>query len=387
MQFQEINKTAVIGAGAMGHGITEVCLTAGFQVTMIDVKQEFLDKGISKIKKDFKYQVDKGKITPEAAEKALNNLKTSTDMKESLKDAQFIIEAVPELFELKQSIFKNVSEHAPEDAVIATNTSTMSITKLAEVVANPERFAGMHFFNPVNRMKLVEVIYGEKTSDNTIDILCSITEKINKMPVKVLKDRPGFIVNRVNSPTQPLLSAILDEGKIKPDAIDNEQKKQGMKMGAFELLDYVGLDVVYNAMKYYEKAMSPEWKPGKYLEEKIKNNELGYKTGMGIYNWSTGRPEIDESAETIEINSLDFLAVLLNEAIKVYKEGLAESIEDIDRAQVAGMNAIAGPFALTANLDHNAIAASLNKLSDRYGLKVLKPEPEILDNSYKDLGK
>ena len=183
------------------------------------------------------------------------------------------------------------------------------------------------------------------------------------------------------------MSAILDEGKIKPDAIDSEQKKQGMKMGPFELLDYVGLDIVYNAMKYYEQALSPEWKPGKFLEEKVNSKELGYKTGKGIYNWSTGRPDIDESAETSEITSLDFLAVMINEAIKVYKEGLAESIEDIDKAQVAGMNAIAGPFALGANIDHKAIAESLNKLSDRYGLAALRPEPEILNNTYKDLGK
>ncbi len=387
MKLEDIKKAAVIGAGAMGHGITEVCITAGIEVTMSDIKQEFLDKGVARIKKNFKYQIEKEKISQEHADKALSNLKTSTNIKEAVSDVQLVIEAVPELFDLKQSIFKEVSDSAPEDAILATNTSTMSITDLATVVKNPGRFVGMHFFNPVNRMKLVEVTYGEKTSDQAVNLLWQISEKIKKLPVKVLKDRPGFIVNRINAPTQPLLCAILDEGKIKPDAIDNDQKKQGMKMGAFELLDYVGLDIVYNAMKYYEKTLSPDWKPGKYLSDKIKKKELGYKTGKGIYDWSSGRPDIDASAGTTEITPLDFVAVLLNEAIKVYKEGIAESIDDIDRAQVAGMNAGAGPFALASGMDHKDIAASLNKLSDRFGLSVLKPEPEILDNSFREFTK
>ncbi len=385
MKIDDIKKVTVIGAGAMGHGIAQVCVMAGVPVTMVDIREEFLENGVKKVRESLDFLVGKGKMTGDDAEKAMGLLSTQTDLAGAVKDARLIIEAVPEKMDLKKSIFKTVSDNAPKDAILASNTSTMSITEISATVENPERFAGMHFFNPVTRMKMVEVIYGEKTSDEVINTLYEFSEKIKKMPVKVMKDRPGFIVNRINAPVQPLLGAILDEGKIPPDAIDNAQKKLGMKMGPFELLDFVGLDVVYNGAKYYEETLSPDYKPGKFLTEKMDRNELGMKTGKGIYDWSSGKAAIDESKETMEIGPGDFIAILLNEAIKVRKQGIAESVDDINRAQVAGMNAIAGPFQLAAGMDPASLAESLNKLSKRYNLDILKPEPEIADGSFKEM--
>ena len=385
MNLKDVKKIAVLGSGAMGHGIAQVCAAAGFEVTMRDIKQEFLDKGMAKIKESFGILSGKGKMTKEDADAALNRIKTAIDIKDTVKGAQIVIEAIPEVMELKKSIFKEVSDNVPEDTVLATNTSTMSITDIGSVIKNPSRFAGMHFFNPPNRMRLVEVIYGQKTSKETVDLLYEIAKIIKKAPVRVLKDRPGFIVNRINAPYQPLLSAILDEGKIKTDAIDAAQKKLGMPMGAFELLDYVGIDIVFHGMKYYEQTLSPEYKPGKYLNERMEKKELGMKTGKGIYDWSSGKAVIDMTQETTEISPVDFIAVLLNEAVKVFKEGIAESAQDIDQAQVAGMNSAAGPFALASGIEPAALTASLEKLSKRYGLAILKPEPEIADGSFKKM--
>ncbi len=385
MNVKEVKKIAVLGSGAMGHGIAQVCAAAGFEVTIRDIKQEFLDKGLDKIRESLGILSGKGKITKDEAAGTLGRIKTATDIKEAVRGAHIVIEAIPEIMDLKKTIFKEVSDNVPEDTVLATNTSTMSITEIGSVVRNPSRFAGMHFFNPPNRMRLVEVIFGRETSGETVDLLYEITKIIKKIPVRVLKDRPGFIVNRINGPVQPLLSAILDEGKIKPDAIDAVQKKLGMPMGVFELLDYVGLDIVYHGMKYYEKTLSPEYRPGRYLDERMEKKELGMKTGRGIYDWSSGKALIDMTLETSEITPGDFIAVILNEAVKVFKEGIAESAQDIDQAQVAGMNALAGPFALASGMDPGSLSSSLDKLSKRYGLSILKPEPEIADGSFKKM--
>lgn len=385
MKFEDVKKITVLGSGAMGHGIAQVCIAGGYTVAMTDIKQEFLDNGVAKVKESFDFLVGKGKMTQEDADSALARLSTTTVIKDAVSDSQLVIEAVPEIMDLKKSVFKEVSDSAPADAILASNTSTMSISEISSAVTNPERFVGLHFFNPVNRMKLAEVIYGEKTTDDVVETLCKISEKIKKIPVKVLKDRPGFIVNRINAPTQPLLGAILDEGKITPDSIDAVQRKLGMKMGAFELLDYVGLDIVYHGSKYYEETLSPDYKPGKYLEERMEKKELGLKTGKGIYDWSSGKANVDLTQETDEVTPADFLAVQLNEAVKVFKEGIAESAADIDKAQVAGMNAFAGPFAICAGMEPKDVEASLNKLADRYNLSILRPEPEIGSGAFKEM--
>ncbi len=385
MVLNDIKKIAILGSGAMGHGIALVCSFAGIDVAMSDIKQEFLDRGIVKIRESLEYLVSKGKLMQEDMNAVLTRLKTTTKISEAVIGAQLVIEAVPEVMDIKKSVFKEVADNVPADTILATNTSTMSITEIGSSVKYPESFAGMHFFNPPNRMRLVELIYGGKTSDHTIELLYQLSKKIQKIPVKVLKDRPGFIVNRVNAPVRPLLSAILDEGRIRPDAIDSIMKKHGSPMGPFELMDYIGLDIVYNGMKYYEKALSPDWKPGKFLSERIERNELGMKSGRGIYDWSSGKADIDLSLETSEILSTDFTAIQLNEAVRVFKEGIAQSAADIDMALIAGLNATEGPFSLASGMDPEALAGSLNKLSTRYGLLILKPEPEIKNGSFKDM--
>ncbi|MBN1496658.1 MAG: 3-hydroxyacyl-CoA dehydrogenase family protein [Spirochaetes bacterium] len=387
MNINDVKKIAVLGSGAMGHGIAQVCIQAGYSVIMRDIKQEFLDNGVAKIKESLEFLVGKGKLAADAKDKALSLLSTTLDTKEAVKDAQLVVEAVPEIMDLKKSVFKEVSDACPADSILATNTSTMSISEIGSVVKNPERFVGLHFFNPVNRMKLVEVIYGDKTSDATADLMSEISKKIEKIPVKVLKDRPGFIVNRISAPNQALLSAILDEGKVPPQELDAMMKKMGAKMAPFETADFVGLDVFCHTLDYYAKTLSPQYKPGKYLSDKVAKKELGMKSGKGIYEWKDGKAVIDTSKTSEDLTPIHLLAVQINEAVKVWKEGLANSIQDIDDGVKYGMNAFAGPFALAAGMQPQQLADALNMLASRFKLDILKPEPEIIDGSFKTIGR
>ncbi|HPS56905.1 MAG TPA: 3-hydroxyacyl-CoA dehydrogenase family protein [Spirochaetota bacterium] len=386
MKLEDIKKIAVIGSGAMGHGIAQVCAAAGYNVVMKDVKQEYLDSAMLKVKESLDILVSKGKMSAdECAGIMSQGLTTTLDTAEAVKGAQIIIEAVPEVMDLKKKVFAELSELAGADAILATNTSTMSVSEIGRVVKNPARFIGMHFFNPVNRMKLVEIIYGESTSHDTANLLCEVSVKCDKLPVKVLKDRPGFIVNRINAPNQALLSAILDEGKVKPEQVDMKMKKLGIKMAPYETADFVGLDVFCHTLAYYEGTLSPQYKPGKFLEDKVKKNELGMKTGHGIYQWVNGKAQIADLGDTDAITPIHFMAVQVNEAVKVMKEGIAASVKDVDDGVKFGMNAFAGPFALAAGMQPQQLADALNYLADRYKLDMLRPESEIIDGSYKNM--
>ena len=386
MKIEDVKKIAVIGSGAMGNGIAQVCAMAGLKAVMVDIKQEFVDKGMATVNKSLDFLVSKGKLTPEAKANVIGNLSTSLSNAEAVKDVQVIIEAVPEIMSLKKQVCAEISAAAPADALIASNTSTMSISEIATAGKNPERILGMHFFNPAPVMKGVEVIYAKKTTDANVDLLCELTKKIGKVPIKVLKDSPGFIVNRIGAPNQALISAILDEGKIKPDAIDTIMKTAaGMPMGPFELADYVGIDVFYHTLKYYAETLSPEFTPGKVLQNLLDSKKLGMKTGQGIYTWEGGKAKIDASAQTQDFGPMDFLAIQINEAVRVFKEKIAASAADIDLGMVHCMRAFAGPFAFGAGMEPKQLADTLNKLHARFGLKIFKPEPEIVDGSFKTM--
>lgn len=386
MKLDDIKKVAVIGSGAMGNGIAQVCAMSGMKAVMVDIKQEFVDKGMATVNKSLDFLVSKGKLTAEKKAEVMGNLSTSLSNAEAVKDAQVIIEAVPEIMSLKKTVCAELSAAAPADALIASNTSTMSISEIATAGKNPERILGMHFFNPAPVMKGVEVIYAKKTTDANVDLLCELTKKIGKVPIKVLKDSPGFIVNRIGAPNQALISALLDEGKIKPDAIDIIMKTMaGMPMGPFELADYVGIDVFYHTLKYYSETLSPEFKPGNVLQNLLDSKKLGMKSGQGIYTWEGGKAKIDASAKTEDFGPMDFLAIQINEAVRVYKEKIAASAADIDAGMVHCMRAFAGPFALGAGMEPSQLADTLNKLHTRFGLKIFKPEPEIVDGSFKTM--
>ena len=388
MKLEDIRKIAILGAGAMGHGIAQVCAMAGYNVVMRDIKKEFVDNGVAKIKESLDFLVGKNKLAASEREEILTKrLTTTIDTRAAVGDAQLVIEAVPEILDLKRSLFKEVSAMCPENAILATNTSTMSITDIAGAVALPGRMVGLHFFNPVTKMKLVEIIKGEQTEAGVLSVMTEVVRKIKKEPVTVLKDSPGFIVNRINAPNQALMNAILEEGKIRPDEIDTTMRRMGIPMAPFELADFVGLDVYCHTLEYYAEKLSPDYKPGKVVRKLIADGKLVMKTGQGIYKWVGDKAQIDMSKPSDDITAKEFVAIQLNEAVKVFKEGIASSTQEIDQAVVHGMRAFAGPFALCAGMTAEQMTQPLLKLQDRFKLNILAPEPELRDGSFKKLSK
>ena len=287
-----IKKVAVLGAGVMGHGIAEVCAIAGYSVALRDIKQEFVDRGMNMIKESLQKLQAKGRIK-ETVDEVLSRITPTLDLAEAVKDADLIIEAVPEVFETKIEVFKECDKLAKPECIFASNTSTMKITDLAKATSREDKFAGLHFFNPPVLMQLVEVIRGEKTSEETMQLLVEFVKSLGKTPVRVEKDVPGFIANRVVAPGSVLLLAILDKGIATPEEVDATMRKTGAPMGPFELMDYTGVDIFYNAMKYYARTISPEFEPSKIIEQMVKEGRLGAKTGKGWYDWSASLKAVE----------------------------------------------------------------------------------------------
>ncbi len=378
----EIKKIAVLGAGDMGHGIAEVSAMAGYEVWMRDIKQEFVDRGMERIKQSLAKLQEKGKI--ESAEKVLERIHPTVDLAEAVKDADLIIEAVPEVFEIKTQVFAECDKLAKPECIFASNTSTMRITDLAKATKREDRFVGLHFFNPAVVMKLVEIIKGEKTSDEVVKVCVDYVKKIGKVPVIVRKDVPGFIVNRIQAPSGALLMAIIDKGIATPEEIDAMMRKMGLPMGPFELMDFTGVDVFYHASKYYAKMISPDYEPPKIVEEMVKSGRLGKKTGKGWYDWSSGRPQIDMEKATDKISPLDFSLVEINEAVKLVEMGVADP-QDIDTAVKLGLNRPFGPFEIAATLEEDQIVNRLNELAQMFGKKIFEPAETIKQKKLKKL--
>jgi enoyl-CoA hydratase/3-hydroxyacyl-CoA dehydrogenase len=373
MKVEDIKKIAVMGAGDMGHGIAEVALLAGYKVAIRDVEQRFIDKGLSRIKESLEKLAEKQKITEENKKAMLASLQTFIDIGDSVKDADFVIEAVPEIMDVKKQVFQALDAAAPKHAILASNTSTMSITEIASATRRPGQVVGMHFFNPPVLMKLVEVIRGKKTSDATMQLTYDLALKMNKVPVRIEKDSPGFIYNRVTAPTHILLGLLLERGLATPEEIDARMKKAGWPMGPYELLDYIGLDVLYHISRNFSERLSRDHEPPKWLKAKVDAGELGKKTGKGIYDWSKGRPEIDLSKAKEDFDPTVFTALQVNEATKLLEEGVVKSPEEIDKAMINGGGVAAGPFQLAEQIGFDKLARICDELAKKFNIKVFRP--------------
>jgi enoyl-CoA hydratase/3-hydroxyacyl-CoA dehydrogenase len=373
MKVEDIKKIAVMGAGDMGHGIAEVALLAGYKVALRDIEQRFVDKGLSRIKESLNKLTEKQKITEVNKNAMLANIKTFVDIAESVKDADFVIEAVPEIMDLKKQVFQALDAAAPKHAILASNTSNMSITEIASTTKRPEQVVGMHFFNPAVLMKLVEVIKGGKTSEATMQVAYNLALKMNKVPVRVEKDSIGFVYNRVNAPTGLLVNLILEKGMATPMEIDAKMRTIGMPMGPYELMDYVGLDVAYHGARYFAEKLSPDYAPPKWLKAKVDAGELGKKTGKGIFDWSKGRPEIDLSKAKEDFDPAALIALQVNEATKLLEAGVVKSPEEIDKAMVNGGGSMIGPFQLAKSIGYDKVAKICEDLAKKFGVKVFQP--------------
>ena len=278
MQPDQVKKIAVLGAGVMGHGIAQVAATAGYNVTVRDIAQEYLDNGLKGITKSLSRSVERERISQEEMDQVLSRIKFTTDLKEAVGDAQLVVEAIPERMEIKHMVWKEVDQYVPKDAILASNTSSLSITEIASVVSNPERFIGMHFFNPPVIMKLIEVNQGDKTSEETVQTVMELSRKMGKTPVWVKRDAPGFIVNRILITYLNEAAKLLD--KYEMEQIDAAmQHKAGMPLGPFMLSDLIGLDIVYDILKTFEEHLGEEYKPDPRIVELFESKKLGRKTG------------------------------------------------------------------------------------------------------------
>ena len=282
----EIKKVAVIGGGTMGNGITHVFAMNGTKVNLVETSEELGQKALGTIDNNLGRMLKKEKIEAAQKEQALENITLHTDVKKAVEDVDLIVEAVPENLELKKKIFEQVDEAAPEYAILATNTSSISITKIAAHTSRPEKFIGMHFFNPVPVMRLVEIVKGFETSNETYQAIEETAEKLGKTPVPV-EDYPGFVSNRVLMPMINEAIQCVHEGVATPENVDSVMKL-GMAhpMGPLRLADFIGLDVCLDIMNVlYEGFKDSKYRPSPLLVKMVDAGKLGNKTGEGFYTY------------------------------------------------------------------------------------------------------
>jgi len=379
MKVDDIKKIAVVGSGDMGHGIAEIAAMAGYKVNMYDIKQEFVDKGLGKIKDSLAKQVTKQKMTQEAMDKTIGNISGFIVLKDAVKDVDYMIEAAPEILDLKQKIFKECDEFAPKHAILASNTSNMSITKISSATRRPDKVCGLHFFNPVAMMLLVEVIRGDKTSDETMNVSADVVKGWKNfrgamVAVRVEKDTPSFVYNRLGAPVGLYMFELLDKGMVNPEAVDAKVRSLGIPMGPYETFDFVGLDIMEHGQKYLAEVLSAEYAPRSYLEKKIKAGELGKKTGKGIFDWPGGaRPTIDMSKADPNFDPMDIICLQVNEGTKLIEAGVIKGAAEIDLAMVNGGGGIFGPFALAKGMGWAKVAERCEAVSKKTGIKQFMP--------------
>lgn len=281
----EIKKIGVVGAGTMGNGIAHVAAQSGFDVVLVDVDQKFLDKALGTIKKNLGRQVEKGKLTQEQMDGTLGKIKTAASL-EAVKDCGVVVEAVFEDLKVKKDIFVKLDALCPPEAILATNTSTISITQIASATKRPDKVIGMHFMNPVPMMQLVEVIKGVATSETTYQIVDELAKKMGKTPVLV-NDYPGFVANRVLQPMINEACYCLMEGVATPEAIDTVMKLgANHPLGPLALADLIGLDVCLAIMEVlYTGFSDSKYRPCPLLKKMVAAGNLGRKTGQGFFKY------------------------------------------------------------------------------------------------------
>jgi len=376
----KVKNIVMLGFGDMGKGIAQVCLMAGYNVIAVDVSDEIIEKGLEYNKTGFEKLEAKGKL-PEgvSATDLMAKLSVNKDLSKAVKNADLVIEAVVEKIDLKQKLCDIVIDNSPDHCIFASNTSSMSITEIAQKCKKPQNVIGIHFFNPAPLMRLIEVIKGDKSSDEAMDIGVEVSESLpclrgERFVARVLKDRPGFIVNRVLSPSSMYSNYIVDlayEKGIPWEQVDADLSGPNAPMTSLTLSDFVGRDIAYHTQLYYAEKLSPDYKPGKVLTMQNNEGTLGNKTGQGFYDWSKGRPQPDLSKKAGLVNRLVFAAINANEGCRILEEGVVNSWKVIDEAILAGMN-FPGPMKY-ATEHYEELSDLLEEYSEKLEKPYLKP--------------
>jgi 3-hydroxyacyl-CoA dehydrogenase/enoyl-CoA hydratase/3-hydroxybutyryl-CoA epimerase len=342
---RNIQRTGVVGAGVMGGGIAQLFAAKGARVRMKDVNWDAIAKGYQAAKKIFQKSVIRKKMKANELENAMARIEGTTEWA-GFGLVDLVVEAAVENMEIKKSIFKELDEKVSSRALLATNTSSLSVTELAQATKHPERVLGMHFFNPVDKMPLVEVIYGEKTSGEAIGNLVSFAKTLGKTPI-VVKDSPGFVVNRILGPYLNEAVHLLMEG-VRPSEMDKLIVKFGMPMGPCALLDEVGLDVASKVSHVLYGAFGDRMKAPEAMETVVKEKRLGKKVGRGIYLYENGKRQEDDhllslferqsraSDLTNEVIVRRLIYLMVNEASRCVEENLVRHVSDIDVGMIFG---------------------------------------------------
>jgi len=280
-----VQKVAVIGSGLMGRGIAHVAALGGFQTTMVDVSESILQTALHSIRSEMEKGVSLGKLAAEEKEQALARLLVETDMEKAARDADLVIEAIPEDMKLKADTFMRLDRTAPSGAILASNTSSLSITEMAAATKRPRQFLGMHFFNPVHKMKLLEIVVGLETSPETIQVAEEVGRRMGKDTV-VIKESPGFITSRINAMIGNEAFYMLQEGVASAEDID-KAVKLGLNhpMGPFEMGDLVGLDTRLHTLEYLQKTLGEKFRPAPLMVQYVRAGRLGRKVGRGVYEY------------------------------------------------------------------------------------------------------
>ena len=375
----EIKNITVLGSGIMGHGIAQVSAMAGYNVVLRDIEQKFLDKAIEKIKWSLDKLVSKEKISENERDDIFSRIKPIVDLKDAVHDCDLVIEAVPEIMDLKKKVYAELDKAAGEQVIFASNTSTLPITEIANTISRPKKFIGIHFFNPPQLMKLVEVIPGQKTSDEITNLTINFVKSVNKVPVTCRKDVPGFIVNRLFIPLVHEACYVMERQKIQQTEIDSAVKfNLGFPMGIFELADFTGLDVIHKATLEMHVRDKKVILPHTTIERLFNEKKIGQKSGEGFYKYSDDKYErIPLSEELAEkCDPVQIIANILNNAAWLVTNN-ASDIDEIEKAANLGLG-LKKPLFETANeIGMKKIVEELKKLSDKHGA-FYEPDPLLL---------
>jgi enoyl-CoA hydratase/3-hydroxyacyl-CoA dehydrogenase len=367
--MSSINRITVLGSGIMGHGIAQVSAMAGYNVTLRDIDQSFLDKAMEKIQWSLNKLVEKQKITTNQAEDILGRILPVVDLREALRGADMLIEAVPEDMNLKRKVYKEINQCSETKTIYASNTSTLPITELGELTNRPEHFIGLHFFNPPQLMQLVEVIPGKLTNQDITDKAMDYVLRIGKQPILCRKDVAGFIVNRIFIPLVHEAAYCQDRDKASILQIDSAVKfKMAFPMGIFELADYTGLDVIHKATIEMYSRDNAVINPHPKIKQLFDEGNLGQKSGRGFYDYKGEKYErIDLTAQEAEnYDPINLIAVAANSAAWLLSNGVCNE-EDLEKAMKLGMGLKEKLFETIESIGIKRIVNRLRELEKEYG--------------------
>ena len=376
----KINQITVLGSGIMGHGIAQISAMAGYNVNLRDIEQSFLDKAMDKIKWSINKLVEKQKITTSEAENIINRIHPIVDLEHSLKSSNLVIEAVPEDLNLKKKVYEEIEKFATDDMIFASNTSTLPISEISSFTSRPDKFIGLHFFNPPQLMPLVEIIPGLKTEQQVTELAINLVNEVKKTPILCKKDVPGFIVNRIFIPLVHEAAYCLDRANVSMVEVDSASKyKMALPMGIFELADYTGMDVIHKATFEMYSRDKKVILPHPKIQQLYEKKELGPKTGKGFYQYQGDNYErvqlTEESAE--KFDPIPLIAVAVNNASWLISNEVCNR-EELEKALKLGMGLKKELFTTAETIGIENIINTLKALQTNYGETFYEPDKYLL---------